>query len=347
MACTWGLEACRVGGSDRVGELVRRPVGDPVRMRAVEVGLQQGGGAGLHDAVGEELHRPGGQPARGGGADPVAVGGELAELVLPDGRLGPEREVGAEPQRVGGRGGQPGVHLVRVDPGVLDPGDPGGGEQRRYTGQGGDLRGRARCGEQVQDRPDGPPLAQGAQRRPVGAADDLPRGRLGGAGVDAGPAQRLAVDPHGVVVHRAQYHRPAGDDPVQPAGVEPPAGGQRGVERVTGHPLRIGVLSCPSGDRGQDLVHAAGLPHRGPAQAEPAQQRVRVPVAERGQQSAPGQVGHLGPRAAAVQRVLAQREHPPAGHGQRRGGGRARHARADRAAGEQLVCLHQRLLNLN
>ena len=68
-----GLEAQRVGRGHRVGELVRRPVSDPVRVRAVVVGLEQRGGAGLHDAVGEELHRPGGQPARGAAADPVAV----------------------------------------------------------------------------------------------------------------------------------------------------------------------------------------------------------------------------------------------------------------------------------
>jgi hypothetical protein len=72
-----------------------------------------------------------------------------------------------------------------------------------------------------------------------------------------------------------------------------------------------------------------------------------MPVAERGQQRAPGHVGHLGPRPAGVQRVLAQREHPPAGHRQRGAGLHARLAHADRAAGKQLVCLHQYLLNLN
>ena len=78
------------------------------------------------------------------------------------GRLGPERQVGAEPQRAGVRGGQPGVYLAVVDPGVLDPGDPGGREQRRYLGQRGGLLAQARHREQVQDRADGPPLAQGA-----------------------------------------------------------------------------------------------------------------------------------------------------------------------------------------
>jgi len=72
-----------------------------------------------------------------------------------------------------------------------------------------------------------------------------------------------------------------------------------------------------------------------------------MPVAERGQQRAPGQVDHLGPRPAGLERVLAQREHPPAGYGQRGAGRRAGHAGADYAAGEQLLCLHHRLLNLN
>ena len=52
-------------------------------------------------------------------------------------------------------------------------------------------------------------------------------------------------------------------------------------------------------------------------------------------------------QARSVAEILAQREHPPAGYGQRGAGRRAGHAGADYAAGEQLLCLHHRLLNLN
>ena len=83
----------------------------------------------------------------------------------------------------------------RVDPGVLDPGDPGGGEQRRYLGQDGGLLAQARHREQVQDRPDGPPLAQGAQRRAVRAAEDLAGVRFGGAGMVAGPCAASRCSP--------------------------------------------------------------------------------------------------------------------------------------------------------
>ena len=81
-------------------------------------------------------------------------------------------------------------------------------------------------------------------------------------------------------------------------------------------------------------------------QAEPAQQRVNVPITERRQQRAPGQVHHVGPGTAAVQRVLAERKYAAAGHRQRAAGLRARQTRPHRAAHEQLLRLHRHLPKL-
>ncbi len=252
-----------------------------------------------------------------------------------------EGEIGAERQQPRGRGIEPRVEVLVLDEGVLDPGDSVGSEHAGDLGEGRHLGIAPMVGKQGQDRVDGAPLAQCAQGRPILAPHDLAADRLRRGGVDAGATQALTVDPQRVVVHRQQRDGAVGDDGVEPPRVEPAIGRQARVEPLADDPVRVGVRRGPAGDRLENLLHAAGVAHRSPAQAPTSQEWVGVTIAERGQQRATGKVDDLRTGSAAPNGVVAQGYDPLTRNGERVAHRLGRHTGSHRPANKEQIRPHQ------
>jgi hypothetical protein len=310
------LEPVGVERGRRLGQLLLGPVRDTTGVWRVQVGLQQGGRAGLDHPVGEQLDRA--RPDRGGrrgdGGGRLGAGPQLPEgaAALPPGVAGGDQG-GPDPagQLAGGGGVQVAGQDRRVDHGVLGPDDAGGGQLPQAVAQGlrplSGVKGWRQRGDQV-----GRALEQGAERAAVATAQQPPPRRVGGGRVDAGGGQGGRVGPHGVVVGGPQEHRAVGHHPVQPGGVEAAAGGEGRVVATAGDHRPLGMLPGPAAEALQQLLQAGGAADRRAEQELAPAQRVDVPVPEPGDQAPTGEVDHLAGLPGPGPRGLADGDHPAA-----------------------------------
>ena len=289
IACTCSWNPASSNAAARPPQLGLVPHRHAVRVRVVGVRLEQRRRAALDDAVREELHRARPHPPAALRVHPGAGVHELRHLLPPAQRVGPQREArahGSSPRAVTAE-----VRLqrrrCRGPPRVLHPGDPRGGEPLGAAAQPRlDLR-PPRARRRVEHEVAGLPLAHRAERRAVVAPLDPPDGGVGRGGADPGPAQRLAVAPHRVVVGRPEHDRAVGHRVVQPARVEAAAGASAGSYDPPTIQSAAGLASAQTRTASATAPHARADAHRGPGLLEAALHRVRVPVPERRQREPP------------------------------------------------------------
>ncbi len=336
------LEAERVQLGDVPGQQRRVDEAEPaVRRRTaarVQVGRGHRGGEVLRHAVLHDLHGRAGQPPD---RELLAVRDELGDLLRAAVPVPPERAGHRRGQpALGGRGpvrvGRVGISVRATQHRVLPAGDAQRVQQPLGPPQPGHQLGRGGRRNQVVDQGDRA-LLQRADRVAVRVPVDHAVRRVRRVPGEAGPGHRHRVHPGAVVVAVRQVDRAVRDDPV-----EQPGGGHATREALhrpaaAGDPLLIGVRGGVRADPGQVLVQVGRPGQVALAHLHPAEDGVDVRVLETGDQQPPGQVDHLGPRAAQVVQVVADREDAPVLDGHRGRPGPGRVGGEHRATGEEQV----------
>ena len=202
---------------------------------------------------------------------------ELRDLVAPARRVGAQREVAAYGQPAARRRGEVGSTSRGASAASCTQVMPARGQQRRRRGQRlAPSRPASAPGRGRSTRSHGGPLPQRAERRPVRASRDVAGRGSGVRAVDAGPTQRLGVDPpRGSRADRSTTGRSA-TSVVQPARVEQAAGRERRVVGPARHPLALGCAPGPRAGRRPRVPDRRPRAHRRPCQLEPPEAGARA-----------------------------------------------------------------------
>ncbi len=329
------LEAVGVERAHRFLQAVCRPVGQAAGVRRVFVRLEQVARAGLDHAVGEELDRVGPNPrcrcrvAR----QLVACCVEAGALLHPVPGVGAQCTVDAAGRHAAAC--TIGVHrqLGERQRRVLRPHDALAAQATHGLVEAGGVGGSVGSRQVPFHQAHRAVLQQHAGGGAVGVTHDGAQCRLRRAGGEVADGQGRRVGPQCVVVGGVHHHRPIGTGGVEPLGQAHAAGQDGGCVAVADDPRVVRVCGRPLAHARQHLGERVDAGEVESPAVHACVHRMRVAIAEGGQQRAPAQLHHLVERCRPVERIVADGHDPVAVHGQRRGD-RAVEG-DDRAAGEE------------